>query len=159
MTPSDDVLALADALNNMAKLYQFRSLDERLYGTLTVSQSYCLRVLYFQGPKMMSELAADLQVRLSTMTGVVDQLENKELVKRVDHPKDRRSLHVTLTSDGRKIYKAAHEAFLSHLEPLMEGRSQAERKKLLVFLADLTRALHGWMENPRKVRSNAKDNS
>ena len=93
---SKAVLGLDHALTDLAKLYQFRSLEERLYGGLTVSQSYSLRSLYFQGPRSMSALAAELGVRLSTMTGVIDQLEQKGLVERVDHPEDRRSLQVPL---------------------------------------------------------------
>ncbi len=155
-----DLRRLADTLNALAALYQFRSLEEPLYKALTVSQSYSLRQLYFRGARTMSELAAELQVQLSTMTGVVDQLEAKRLVQRVRHPSDRRSLHVTLTVRGRKLYQAAHEAFLSHLEPLFQGRSPAEREKILSFLADVIQTMHGWRARPyRKVQRHGKKNS
>jgi len=104
------IQALDDALTNLAKLYQFRSLEEQGYEGLTVSQSYTMRDLYYKGPRSMSELAAQLGVRLSTMTGVIDQLEGKGLVERVDHPEDRRSLQVRLTPDGKKLYQSAREA-------------------------------------------------
>ena len=91
MPPDDELFVLAEALNSIAKLYQFRSLNRRLYGTLTVSQSYCLHLLYFQGPRTMNEISRALRITLSTTTGVIDQLEKKELVRRTDHPKDRRS--------------------------------------------------------------------
>src|SRR5580704_7175786 len=104
-----------EVLNDLAKLYQFRGLNDPLYDGLTVSQSYVLRRLYFQGPCTMGELAAHLDVRLSTMTGVIDQLEEKGLVERVYHPEDRRSLQVALTANGHTLYRGAHEAFLSHL--------------------------------------------
>jgi DNA-binding MarR family transcriptional regulator len=152
MTMVEDLAKLADTLNALAALYQFRSLDDRLYGALTVSQSYCLRILYFQGPRAMGELAADLDVRLSTMTGVIDQLEDKALVARVDHPHDRRSLRVKLTPRGRKLYHDAHAAFLSHLAPLFGGRTAAARGQILEFLADAIRVVKGWREHPRKVR-------
>ena len=63
------VQELDRALTDLAKLYQFRSLDARSYAGLTVSQNYTLRDLYFNGPRTMSELAAQLGVPLSTMTG------------------------------------------------------------------------------------------
>jgi DNA-binding MarR family transcriptional regulator len=160
MTMGGDILRLADALNGIATLYQFRSLDERLYGKLTVSQSYCLRLIYFEGARTMGELAAELHVRLSTITGVVDQLEKKGLVARAAHPEDRRSLRVGLTPEGRSLYGAAHEAFLSHLEPLFEGRSAGEREKVLSFLADATEAICGWQKSPRrKAKRHDKKNS
>src|SRR5262245_34261340 len=160
MTIQEDVIRLADALNGIATLYQFRSLNRRLYGTLTVSQSYSLRILYFQGVRTMTELAGELHVRLSTITGVIDQLEGKGLVERTDHPEDRRSLHVRLTPKGRDLYRAAHEAFLSHLKPLLDNRPSADRERLLSFLTDVTESLRSWQENSqRKVKSHGKKDS
>jgi DNA-binding MarR family transcriptional regulator len=147
---SKDVRALDDALTDLAKLYQFRSLEEPLYGGLTVSQSYTLRSLYFQGQQSMSALAAGLGVRLSTMTGVVDQLESRELVERVDHPDDRRSLQVRLTLPGRKLYQVAHEAFLAQLSPLLRDRSDADIEQVLSFLTEVTQTMQSWRENVRR---------
>jgi MarR family 2-MHQ and catechol resistance regulon transcriptional repressor len=151
MSKSSDLLLLDERLNELAKLYQFRGLDDPLYRGLTVSQSYVLRRLYFQAPRTMGELANDLDVRLSTMTGVIDQLQERGLVERADHPADRRSLHVRVTPKGRKLYQGAHEAFLSHLEPLLQGRSPAVRRSILDFLGDVVGIVEGWRKNPRKV--------
>jgi DNA-binding MarR family transcriptional regulator len=151
--PNDDLLQLDEALNQLATLYQFRSVDEPLYGPLTVSQSYCLRSLYFHGQQSMSELAAALQVQLSTMTGVIDQLEAKRLVHRIDHPSDRRSWRVTLTPKGKKLYHAAHDAYLGYLKPLFRDRTPEERANILSFLNDLMRAMSGWRERNEKKNS------
>ena len=144
MEAQSDLLRLDEALNRLATLYQFRSQEEPTYGTLTVSQSYCLRSLYFHGPQTMSELAAELRVQLSTMTGVVDQLEAKKLVRRAAHPNDRRSLRVDLTPKGRKLYHSAHDAFLTYLHRLFRNRTAADRQKILSFLDDLMQAIHDW---------------
>jgi|SRR6185295_1506759 len=154
------VYELDEALTSLAKLYQFRGLEERSYGGMTVSQSYCLRDLYFKGPRTMSQLAEMLRVRLSTMTGVIDQLEAKGLVERLDHPEDRRSLQVRLTPEGKKFYQSAHEAFLSHLAPLVENRSSAECERIISFLEEVTGAIHGWRQGHRqKERRDGKDHS
>jgi len=150
VTTKNEVERLADGLSGIAMLYQFRNANGPLYGTLTVSQSYCLRILYAQDARTMGELAEELRVPLSTVTGVIDQLEAKGYVKRVDHPADRRSLQVRLTSRGRKLYRAAHEAFLSNIQPLLDGRSAAEREKLISFLSAAVQAIQGWQQNPVK---------
>lgn len=152
-TPSSDLLLCDERLNTLAKLYQFRSLDDPLYRGLTVSQSYVLRLLFFHGPHTMGELANDLDVRLSTMTGVVDQLEEKGFVERADNPDDRRSLQVRITDRGRTLYHQAHEAFLSHLKPLMRNRPAAARQEILDFLDEAIRVVEGWRKSPRKVSS------
>ncbi|HVR84171.1 MAG TPA: MarR family transcriptional regulator [Planctomycetota bacterium] len=158
MKAAKPIYELDEALTTLAKLYQFRSLEERGYAGLTVSQSYALRDLYFNGPRSMSELATMLRVRLSTMTGVIDQLERKGYVERIDHPEDRRSLHVRLTTEGRKLYQAAHDAFLSHLAPLVHHRSPADCDRLIAFLDEVTGAIRGWREgHRRKERRDGKD--
>ena len=159
MAPPPDLLALDHGLNDLATLYQFRNPTERTYGPLTVSHSYCLRLLYFLGPRTMGELAASLEVKLSTMTGVVDQLEDKGLVARIGHPDDRRSLQVALTTKGRRLYRGAHEAFLSHLEPLFRGRTAAARRQILEFLEGAITVIKGWRNDPRKVVRHESANS
>jgi DNA-binding MarR family transcriptional regulator len=148
---TDDLARLEASLNALAALYQFRRLDERIFRGLTVSQSYCLRQLFLHDARAMSELAANLGVQLSTMTGIVDQLEDKGLVERIDHPRDRRSLHVKLTSRGQKLYGSARESFLTHLAPLLEARRPAARRQILAFLDDLIPAIQRWrQEVPRR---------
>jgi len=147
---NDDLFRLDEALNRLATLYQFRSQEAPTYGTLTVSQSYCLRSLYFHGPQSMSELATELQVQLSTMTGVIDQLEAKRLVRRTAHPNDRRSLQVDLTTKGKKLYHLAHDAFLLHLNRLFHDRTASDRQKILLFLDDLMKAIYDWREYGKK---------
>jgi DNA-binding MarR family transcriptional regulator len=150
MAGTDDAVEGLDrALTELAKLYQFRGLDEPLYRGLTVSQNYCLRRLYLQGPQTMSALAAELRVRVSTMTGVVDQLEAKGLVERSLRAADRRSFEVKLTAEGKKLYQSAHKAFLSHLTPLVRRRKPAELARLVAFLAEITRTVGAWREDPR----------
>src|SRR5262249_5154815 len=141
MPNKDDLDRLAGVLNEIAALYQFRDVNQRLYRKLTVSQSYCLRLLYFGGPHTMTQLARELRVRLSTITGVTDQLEAKELVARVAHPNDRRSLHVELTPAGRNLYHAAHETFLSYLRPLFSKRTPPDRERILSFLTEVKQAI------------------
>ena len=151
------IYELDEALTALAKLYQFRSLQERGYAGMTVSQSYTLRDLFFNGPRSMTALAAMLRVRLSTMTGVIDQLERKGYVERIDHPEDRRSLQVRLTSEGRKFYQGAHDAFLSHLAPLVAHRSPAECARLISFLDEVAGVIRGWREGHRqKERKDGK---
>jgi DNA-binding MarR family transcriptional regulator len=155
---SKPVQELDEALTTLAKLYQFRNLEERGYAGLTVSQSYSMRDLYFNGTRSMSELAAQLGLRLSTMTGVIDQLEGKGLVERLDHPEDRRSLQVRLTPEGRKLYESAYRAFLSHLAPLLENRSSADCDKIVSFLQEVTGAIRGWRQGHRlRERRDGKD--
>jgi len=70
---------------------------------LTMSQFGALEALYHLGPLTQNELAKKLLKTSGNITMVVDNLEKRDLVKRVRSPEDRRSVSVTLTKDGRKI--------------------------------------------------------
>jgi DNA-binding MarR family transcriptional regulator len=53
-------------------------------------------------PLALSELAARLSCVRSNMTQLVDRLEADGLVRRVDHPDDRRCIRAELTPQGRE---------------------------------------------------------
>lgn len=72
------------------------------YG-LTVSQYRLLNALLREAPCRLIQLSDHLLVARSTVTRLIDQLEQKQLVRRLLDEKDRRSHRVTLTGRGRKL--------------------------------------------------------
>lgn len=65
-----------------------------------------VRLQHFpDGRTTMGELADMLEVSPRTVTGLVDNLERDGLVRRVDDPKDRRSVYAELTEQGRERLK------------------------------------------------------
>jgi hypothetical protein len=42
---------------------------------------------------------------------------------------------------GRTLYHGAHDAFLSHLAPLLDGRTAAARREILDFLGGAIRVI------------------
>ncbi|WP_240120983.1 MULTISPECIES: MarR family winged helix-turn-helix transcriptional regulator [unclassified Streptomyces] len=69
---------------------------------LTPSQGKTLTVLR-RGAASMSALAATLTCDASNMTGIVDRLEKRGLVRRAPSPSDRRVKNVVLTADGERV--------------------------------------------------------
>jgi DNA-binding MarR family transcriptional regulator len=56
-------------------------------------------------PKPMGEVASWLACDTSNLTGIIDRLEQRELVKRTPDPKDRRVKMLVLTKEGRRLHK------------------------------------------------------
>src|SRR5690242_5045143 len=50
-----------------------------------------------------TQLAAHQLVATGTMTGRLDRLEKRGLVRRIPHPTDRRALEVELTAEGLRM--------------------------------------------------------
>ncbi|MBV8519524.1 MAG: MarR family transcriptional regulator [Acidobacteria bacterium] len=65
-------------------------------------EGHLLTYLVPYGPCPVSELTRVFGAKHSTMTSILDRLEERGLVAREENPNDRRSLLVALTKDGRK---------------------------------------------------------
>ncbi|HEX6653682.1 MAG TPA: MarR family transcriptional regulator [Thermoleophilaceae bacterium] len=61
--------------------------------------------------RTVAELQAATGQRASTLTGIVDRLERRGLVKRALNPRDRRSFRLTLTPEGKKARERVRRAF------------------------------------------------
>jgi DNA-binding MarR family transcriptional regulator len=85
-----------------------------------------------ESPLSMRELAERLDA--SNVTGIVDRLEERELVTRQILPGDRRVKRLVLTDEGRALRKA-HEARLAEGLPLVASLASEERE----FLAGIFR--------------------
>ncbi|ALO13565.1 Transcriptional regulator, MarR family [Streptomyces venezuelae] len=72
---------------------------------LTASQGKALTVLR-RGPAAMRALAETMTCDASNMTGIIDRLEKRGLVRREAAPADRRVKNVILTAEGERVTDA-----------------------------------------------------
>ncbi len=69
---------------------------------LTLNQLRVLFHLHYHGSRIMSEIAAKLQVSDPVATGIIDRLVERDLVERAADPSDRRRVRVDLSAAGRQ---------------------------------------------------------
>ncbi|WPO71891.1 MarR family winged helix-turn-helix transcriptional regulator [Streptomyces sp. KN37] len=89
------------------------------------------------GAASPSELAADLDLAPASVTGRLDGLERRGLVRRTPSRKDRRRVDVELTAAGRSTWRGAM-AVLGHEEERLLGALPAWERALL---ADMLRRI------------------
>jgi DNA-binding MarR family transcriptional regulator len=75
------------------------------------------------------------------MTNRIDRLVELGFVKRVPMADDRRSLHVKLTSKGKRVVDAAAIARFAEAESAVDSLSAADRKHLAELLSKLIRGI------------------
>jgi DNA-binding MarR family transcriptional regulator len=75
--------------------------------SVTSAQLNCLIALYENGPLPPSQIAKIIMVKSSTVTGIIDRLENKGLVVRLRKSPDRRVITIQLTEAGKKLADSA----------------------------------------------------
>lgn len=97
-------------------IYQVRRLMQAGYQyTKELNKNYrvsapqlnCLLALNEAGPLPPSQIARHIMVKSSTVTGVIDRLEYKGLVKRTRNSPDRRVITIELTEAGRILAQHA----------------------------------------------------
>ncbi|MBN1848752.1 MAG: MarR family transcriptional regulator [Deltaproteobacteria bacterium] len=74
---------------------------------ISSAQLNCLLTLYDNGPLSPSRIAKNIMVNSSTVTGIIDRLEQKGLVKRMRISPDRRIITVELTRNGKILAENA----------------------------------------------------
>jgi DNA-binding MarR family transcriptional regulator len=83
------------------------------------------------------ELSQAALLSSAGMTSQLDQLEERGLVRRSPHPKDRRAIYVTLTRPGQKLVDKAIETYDAGHKRMLTGLSSSERQTLDALLRKL----------------------
>ena len=89
-----------------------------------------------------SFLAEKLSVTRATMTGLLDGLENKNLIERVADTRDRRRIGVRLTPEGKQVLEELLPNYYQNMARLTAGLSENERQAMLALLSKINRNLN-----------------
>lgn len=85
----------------------------------------------------MGELAQRTLVTKGTLTGIVDRLEQKQLVRREVPEGNRRSFTVVLTPQGEQVFAEVFPAHVLHLKERFDRLEPSEKELLRVLLKKL----------------------
>lgn len=106
----------------------------RQYG-LTEAQFNALFALKFAGDGItQAELGKRLVVTRASVTSLLDKLEGKGLVRRIDVPGNRRINHVALTEQGRALVDGVEPAYIGEIHEVLSGFDEAECRALIEFM-------------------------
>ena len=105
-----------------------------------------VRVLFLwmepRGPLMVKEIAQELQdVNLSTLTRILDRLEQHGYIRRMLNPQDRRSFRVLPTEQGQQTIETFMQEWRSVAQGVLDVLTTTER---LVFIDLLTKVQQNW---------------
>ncbi len=106
---------------------------------LAPSHARALGVVAGHGPIRLGELAHHLRIAPRSATEVVDQLEQRELVRREPDPDDRRATQVVVTDGGRTMADSIRRDRAGQAELIFDALDPADRaelRRLLLLLRD-----------------------
>ncbi len=105
---------------------------------LTFARYEALVLLYFsrQGALPLGKMGDRLMLHPTSVTNIIDRLEDQGLVRRVPHPTDRRTTLAEITDEGRAVVEKATEA-TGAAQLGMGGLSDRELDRLTRLLRKL----------------------
>ena len=110
---------------------------------LTPGQPKILEYLAHFNGSIQKEIARGCQIEKATLTGILDRMEEKDLLERRCMDGNRREIHVFLTKKGQKKSEAIQEIF-SELEEQVFAEVTEEEKAN--YLEVLSKIHHNLME-------------
>ena len=130
-----DVIYLMRRLMQTAERYT-KELNKKF--SVSAPQVACLLALLDDGPTSPSQIAKKIMVESSTVTGIIDRLEQKGLVARTRISRDRRVITVELTEAGRRLAENAPPPIQQKIVKGLSKIDDAERAQIIRTLNKLT---------------------
>jgi len=124
-------------LRELVRAYQaFAAVDAAGYhGTdLTVSQADVLFTLGNTDGLTFKEIGDLTLITKGTLTGVIDRMEQKGLVRRNDMASDRRCTRVVLTVKGNKLFQTEFPRQITMLKQRFDRMDKTSQKQALESL-------------------------
>jgi len=106
--------------------------------SVSAPQVACLLALLDNGPIAPSQIAKKIMVESSTVTGIIDRLEQKGLVARTRVSQDRRVITIELTDSGRRLAENAPPPIQHKIVKGLRKIDEGDRAQIIEALARLT---------------------
>lgn len=106
---------------------------------LTQPQFRALRVVAKEGRVCMREISEEMFVTPANITGIIDRLESRGLLRRTGRRGDRRTTDIELTRKGELVQKRVTEKFNDFMQNALNvftGEEQRTLRELLVKLQE-----------------------
>jgi DNA-binding MarR family transcriptional regulator len=131
--------ALLELLVHMSLRLRLRGIDLEMSTGLFGRELDLVALLTSGGPTSVKSLVADLGLPRSTMTAIVDRLQERELVTRHPNPQDRRSVVLSATPAAEAALQRYHEGMMGlveHIKKVLPDNEQDEFTRLVRKMAD-----------------------
>jgi DNA-binding MarR family transcriptional regulator len=124
---------------------------------VTSPQLSCLRYVVENGAATVSEVANAIHLSASTVVGIVDRLEEKELLVRQRDTKDRRVVFLMPTDAGSELMKGTRHPVRAMFEDKeSNGLTEKDYERIATALEDIVGALAENEDSERNPISNGR---
>lgn len=128
---------LTESFDSILRIEE-KTLDHSLMKGLTIKEIHTIVAIGYDEVNPMNVIASRLNVTLATLTVAVNRLVDKGFVVRERDEIDRRKINISLTKEGRKVFRV-HKLFHKQMiDAAIEGLSDEEIDVLARSLSQLS---------------------
>lgn len=121
---------LVDIFNDILTIEQ-KAIQAGEFNDLSVTEMHTIEAIGMYTLKSMSEVAAELEITVGTLTIAINNLVKKGYVERKRTEEDRRVVQIALTKRGKLAYRI-HEKFHSDMiKATIDGLTEKEEDILI----------------------------
>jgi DNA-binding MarR family transcriptional regulator len=132
-----------DFIMFLGEKFKNSTADFEDFSKCSIQEITVLKILMRRGPLVVKDIACKLNnVSLSSLTRVLDRLEEGNYITRSLNREDRRSFRIALTDKGQKMAEAYQHKFELMAEGVLDALTPAERL-ILIELYSKVRARLG----------------
>lgn len=139
---SNQILATTDsydlrilrALRRITRSVALHSRQLSAYSNITAPQLVCLRAIVDNAPLTATAISREIHVSASTVVGILDRLEDKNLIVRERGRKDRRIVYITPTEQGRELANNTPSPLQQKLAESLNTLPEQERATITASL-------------------------
>ena len=120
--PTDRLIFCMSTLNEIRrKHHHYIKTKYRITGM----EMEIIQWLFIEGPRKMKEIGENFNIKLSSLTSVIDKIERQKLVYRKNSKDDRRVVFLDVSDKGKRLYRD-YSDYLKVLAHLMKKEMNEE---------------------------------
>jgi DNA-binding MarR family transcriptional regulator len=123
---------VAEVVNGLRRLFKaIQEYSKRIFRKTGLSgpQVWALTILAAEPGLSQGELAERLYAHPSTVSGIVERLQQRGVIDRIPNPEDRRGIRLSLTPLGRRVLKKSPPPVQIGLRRALEGLPTAQLRR------------------------------
>jgi DNA-binding MarR family transcriptional regulator len=131
---ANDSIRILQSVRRIAQCVEHHSKRLNTTHNITTPQLVALMAIVRLGPSTLKSIGREIHLSASTVVGIVDRLEEKQLVRRERDTRDRRKVHVTATAAGQHLVDDAPSALPQGFSNALAALPEHDQQMLVAML-------------------------
>lgn len=130
----NDSIRILQSVRRIAQCVEHHSKRLSTTHKITSPQLVALMAIAQLGPSTLKSIGRAIYLSPSTVVGIVDRLEEKQLVRRERDTRDRRNVYVTVTAEGMALIEGAPSALPQGFTSALSALPENDQHTLVIAL-------------------------